>query len=96
MMVKNDRKKEEEVIVEVEQKKSEEDLFMDSKIIKVVRLCKYLRSEEESKGTMVAEVYKRIVTRYAAYNKFDKVTFSDKHFRLKKKLEVFVCIVIPV
>ena len=94
-MVKNDRKKEEEVIVEVEQQKSEEDLFMDSNIIKVVRLFKYLRTEEESKGTMDAEVKKRIGTRYAAYNKFDKVTFSNKHLRLKNKLEIFVCVMIP-
>ena len=32
---------------------------------------------------------------YASYNKFGKVTFSNKHLRLKKKLEMFVCVVIP-
>ena len=32
---------------------------------------------------------------YTAYNNFDKVTFSNKHLRLKKKLKMFVCIVIP-
>ena len=32
---------------------------------------------------------------HQAYNKFDKVTFSNKHLRLKKKLEMFVCMVIP-
>ena len=32
---------------------------------------------------------------YATYNMFNKVTFSNKHLRLKKKLEMFVCMVIP-
>ena len=31
---------------------------------------------------------------YTAYNNFDKVTFSNKHLRLKKKLEMFVRMVI--
>ena len=44
---------------------------------------------------MDAEVKKRIETIYAAYNKFDKDTFSNKHLRLKK-LEMLVCMVNPV
>jgi len=44
---------------------------------------------------MDAEVKKRIGMMYTANNKFDKVTFGNKHFRLKKKLEMFVCMVIP-
>jgi len=68
---------------------------MEGNIIKVVRRFKYLGTEAESKGTMDAEVKKRIGTMHAAYNKFDKVTFSNKHLRLKKKLELFVCMVIP-
>jgi len=42
-----------------------------------------------------AEVKKRIGMMYIANNKFDKVTFGNKHLRLKKKLEMFVCMVIP-
>ena len=68
---------------------------MDSNIIKVVKQYKYLGTEAESKGTIDAEVKRRIGTMYIAYNKFDKFTFSNKHLRLKKKLEMFVCRVIP-
>jgi len=71
---------------------------MDSNIIKVVKLCKYLGIEEESKrevGAVDAEIKKRIGMMYTAYNNFDKVTFSNKRLRLKKKLEMFMCIVIP-
>ena len=32
---------------------------------------------------------------YTAFNNFDKVTFSKKRLRLEKKLEMFVCMVIP-
>ena len=32
---------------------------------------------------------------YTAYNDFDIVTFSNKRLGLKKKLEMFVCMVIP-
>jgi hypothetical protein len=32
---------------------------------------------------------------FTEYNNFDKVTFSNKHLRLKKKLEMSVCMVIP-
>ena len=81
--------------MEAEQQEREEYLFMNSNIIKVAKQYKYLRPEEESKRTMDAEVKKRIETMYAAYNKFDKVTFSNKHMRLKKKLEMFMCMVIP-
>jgi len=81
--------------VEAEQQEREEDFLMEGNIIKVVYQFKYLRTEAESKGTMDAEIKKRIGTMYAAYNKFDKVTFSNKHLRLKTKLEMFVCMVIP-
>ena len=80
--------------MEAEQQEREEDFLMEGNIIKMVRQFKYLGTEAESKGTMDAEV-KKIGTMYAAYNKFDKVTFSNKHLRLKKKLEMFVCMVIP-
>ena len=83
--------------MEAEQQEREEDLFMDSNIIKVVKQYKCLGTEEESKravGAVDAEVKKRIGTMYTAYNKFDKVTFSNKCLRLKKKLEMFVCFVI--
>ena len=75
----------------------EEGLFINSNIIKVVNQYKYLGTKEESKRAVVAvdaEVEKRIGTMYTAYNKFDKVTFSNKCLRLKKKLEMFVCMVI--
>jgi len=84
--------------VEAEQQEREEDLFMDSNIIKVVKQYKYLGTEEESKRAVVAvdaEVKKRIGMMYTAYNKFDKVNFSNKRLRLEKKLEMFVCMVIP-
>ena len=55
-------------------------------LFKVGKQYKYLRTEEESKRTMDAEVKKRIGMTYAAYDKFDKVTFSNKHLRLKKNL----------
>jgi len=85
-------------IVEAEQHEREEDLFMEGNIMKVVKLCKYLGSEEESKravSAVDAEVKKRIGMMYTAYNNFGKVTISNKHLRLKKKLEMFVCMVIP-
>jgi hypothetical protein len=84
--------------VETEQQEREEDLFMDSNIIKVVKQYKYLGTEEESKralGAVDAEVKIRIGMMYAACNNFDKNAFSDKHLRLKKKLEMFVCMVNP-
>jgi hypothetical protein len=84
--------------VEAEQQEREEGLFMDSNIIKVVKQYKYLGTEEESKRAVVAvdaEVKKRIGMMYTAYNKFDKVNFSNKRLRLEKKLEMFVCMVIP-
>ena len=68
---------------------------MDSNIIKVVKQYKYLETEEESKRAVDAEVKKRIGMMYTAYNKFDKVNFSNKRLRLEKKLEMFVCMVIP-
>ena len=46
-------------------------------------------------GAVDAEVKKRIGMMYTAYNNFDKVTFSNKRLRLEKKLEMFVCMVIP-
>jgi len=81
--------------VEAEQQEREEGFLMEGNIIKVVRRFKYLGTEAESKGTMDAEVKKKIGTMHAAYNKFDKVNFSYEHLRLKKKLELFVCMVIP-
>ena len=84
--------------MEAEQQEREEDLFMDSNIIKVVKQYKYLGTEEESKRAVVAvdaEVKKRIGMMYTAYTKFDKVNFSNKRLRLEKKLEMFVCMVIP-
>ena len=69
---------------------------MEGDIIKMAKQFKYLGTEAESKGTMDAEVKQRIGTMYAAYNQFDKVTLSNKHLRLKTKLEMFVCMVIPV
>ena len=81
--------------MEAEQQEREEDLFINSNIIKVVKQYKYLRTEEESKRAVDAEVKKRIGMMYTAYNKFDKVTFSNKHLRLEEKLEIFVCMVIP-
>jgi len=45
--------------VEAEQQEREEDLFMDSNIIKVVKQYKYLGTEEESEravGAVTAEV----------------------------------------
>jgi hypothetical protein len=68
---------------------------MEGNIIKMVKQFKYLGTKEESKGIIDAEVKKRIGTMYTAYNKFDKVTFSNKHLSLKTKLEMFVCMVIP-
>jgi len=85
-------------IVEAEQQEREEDLFTEGYIIKVVKQYTYLGTEEESKravGAVDAEVKKRIGMIYTAYNNFDKVTFSNKHLRLKKKLEMFVCMMIP-
>ena len=84
--------------MEAEQKEREEDLFMDGNIIKVVKQYKYLGTEVESKravGAVDAEVKKRFGMMDTAYNNFDKVTFSYKRLRLKKKLEMFVCMVIP-
>ena len=84
--------------MEAEQQEREEYLFMNSNIIKVAKQYKYLGTEEESKravGAVDAEVKKRIGMMYTAYNNFDKVTFSNKRLRLKKKLEMFMCIVIP-
>ncbi len=49
--------------MEAEQQEREEDLFMDSNIIKVVKQYKYLGTEEESKravGAVDAEVKKRL------------------------------------
>ena len=86
MTVKSDRKKRQE---------REGDFLMDSNIIKVVEQFQYLITEAESKGTMDAEVKKKIETMYTAYDKFDNVTFRNKHLRLEKKLDMFVCIVIP-
>ena len=71
--------------MEAEQQEREEDLFMDRNIIKVINQYKYLGTEEESKravGAVDAEVKLRIGMMYTAYNNFDKVTFSNKHFRL--------------
>ena len=71
---------------------------MDSNIIKVVKQYKYLGTDEKSKravGAVDAEVKKMIGMMYTAYNNFDKVTISNKHLRLKKNLEMFVCMVIP-
>ena len=69
--------------------KRREFFLMEGNIIKMVKQFNYLGTEAESKGTMDAEDKKRIGTVYAAYKKFDKVTFSNKHLRLKKKLEMF-------
>ena len=80
--------------MEAEQQERQEDLFMDSNIIKVVQQYKYLGTEEKSKRAAVAEVKKRIGMMYTSNNNFDKVTFSNKRLRLKKKLEMFVCMVI--
>ena len=74
--------------MEAEQQEREEDLFINSNIIKVVKQYKHLRTEEESKravGAVDEEVKKRIGMMYTAYNNFDKVTFSNKHLRLKEK-----------
>jgi hypothetical protein len=46
--------------MEAEQQEREEDLFMEGNIIKVVKKPKYLGAEAESKGTMDAEIKKRI------------------------------------
>ena len=84
--------------MEAEQQEREEDLFTEGNIIKVVKQYKYLGTEEESKravGAVDAEVKKRIGMMYTAYNKSDKVNFSNKRLRLEKKLEMFVCMVIP-
>jgi hypothetical protein len=81
--------------VEAEQQEREEVLFMDSNIFKVVKQYKYLGTEEKSKRAVDAEVKKRIGMMYTANNNFYKVTFGNKHLRLKKKLEMFVCMVIP-
>ena len=81
--------------MEAEQQEREEDLFTERNIIKVVKQYKYLGTEEESKKAVDAEVKKRIGMMYTANNNFYKVTFSNKHLRLKKKLELFVCMVIP-
>jgi len=81
--------------VEAEQQEREEVLFMDSNIFKVVKQYKYLGIEEKIKRAVDAEVKKRIGMMYTANNNFYKVTFGNKHFRLKKKFEMFVCMVIP-
>ena len=81
--------------MEAEQQEREEDLFTEGNIIKVVKQYKYLGTEEESKRVVDAEVKKRTGMMYTAYSNFDKVTVSNKHLRLKKKLEMFVCMVIP-
>ena len=65
--------------MKAEQQEREEFFLMEGNIIKVVRRFKYLGTEAESKGTMDAEVKKRIGTMHAAYNKFDKATFSNNH-----------------
>ena len=70
--------------MEVEQQEIEEDFLIDGNIIKVVKHLKCLGTEVESKGAIDAEVKQRIRTMYAAYNKFDKVGFSNKRLRLKK------------
>ena len=56
MMIKSDRKKEVEVIVEAEQQEREDDFLMEGNIIKVVKQFKYLGTEAESKGATDAEV----------------------------------------
>ena len=76
--------------MEAEQQEREEDLFMDSNIIKVVKQYKYLGTEERGKGAVDVEVKNTIRMMYTASNNFDKVTFSNKHLRLKEKLEIFV------
>ena len=80
MTVKSDRKKVKE-IAEAKQQEREGDFLMEGNIIKMVKQFRYLGTETESKGKMDAEVKKRIGTMYTAYNKFDKVTFSNKHLR---------------
>ena len=62
---------------------------MDSNIINVVKQYMYLGTDEERKRAVDAEVKKRIGTMYTAYNNFDKVTFTNKHLRLKKKRKCF-------
>ena len=76
------------------QQEREEDFLIEGNI-KVVKQYKYLGIEEKSKRAVDAEVKKRIGMMYTANNNVYKVTFGNKHFRLKKKLEMFVCMVIP-
>jgi len=74
----------------------EEELFkIAENTIKMVNQFKYLGTEASSHGNMNAEVNKRIGTMNSAYKKFEKVTFNNKHLSLKKKLEMFVCMVVP-
>ena len=56
MMIKSDRKKEVELIVEAEQQGWEDVFLMEGDIIKMVKQFKYLGTEAESKGTTDAEV----------------------------------------
>ena len=64
-------------------------------ILEYVQDLKYLGTEAENTGVLNKEIAKRIQCMKFNYSKFKDDTFDSKYLSLKKKLEMFVCVVIP-
>ena len=92
LIVESKRKKNEDIVV-IEEERG--DFLMDGNSIEIVEDFKYLGTEAETDGNLKKELKKRVGCMHGNFKKFEEVTFQNKYLRMKKKLEMFVCAVVP-